>query len=145
MDKKDHKKSISLIPKLDFTKVQEKYNSETMKKISVLQNKIPKTNLKKEREEDPDSELKNLKKQNSVLQKKLEKYKNGYIELKEKYKNLKSSFKISNNKIEFLEMQIKRMTNRQSTEDMTNKRTEHVENVSMVINFKTFFLYFFIF
>ena len=34
MIKKDHKKSTSVIPRLDFSKVHEKYNSETMKKIN---------------------------------------------------------------------------------------------------------------
>ena len=38
-------------------------------------------------------------------------------------------------------MQIKKMTNRQSTEDITNKRCDIVENTSMVfINFNFFIL-----
>jgi phage protein D len=134
MEKKNcHYKSNSFIPKLDFTKVKEKYNNETMKKISVIKNnKIVKPINKKEKEEILEAENKNFNNLNEKLRNKLNKYKKGYNDLKELYKGLKVQFKLCCNKIEFLDMQIKRMTNRQSTEDITNKRFELVENTSMV-------------
>lgn len=137
MDKKSgHNKSNSFIPKLDFSKVQEKYNNENMKKINIVNNnKIVKPNNKRDKEETLEAENKSLNKQNEKLRLKVDKYKNGYNDLKEKYKSLKVQFKLCCNKVEFLEMQIKRMTNRQSTEDITNKRFEMVENTSMVFHF----------
>jgi len=134
MDKKgNHTKSNSFIPKLDFTKVQEKYNNENMKKINIINhNKNTKSNVKKDKEEGLEIENKNLANQNQKLKLRIEKYFNGYNELKEKYKNLKIDYKICKNKVDFLEMQIKRMTNRQSTEDITNKRFDIAENTSMV-------------
>lgn len=136
MEKKGgHNKSNSFIPKLDFSKVQEKYNNDNMKKINVINNnKIMKQNNRKDKEEFLEAEVTNLNKLNQKLRLKLDKYKNGYKDLKEKYKSLKIQFKLCSNKVEFLETQIKRMTNRQSTEDITNKRFEMVENTSMVLN-----------
>lgn len=139
MIKKDHKKSTSVIPRLDFSKVHEKYNSETMKKINVVQIKNPK-NEKNKKENDLENEIKILNKKNLSLQEKLDKYRNGYKTLKDSYIKLKKSLLKSNSKIEFLETQIKRMTNRQSTEDITNKRCDIVENTSMVfINLNFFY------
>ncbi len=121
-----HLRKNSLIPKLDFSKVQEKYNNENMKKISILNNsKVTKPNVK--RDKDDIFEIENEK-----LKKKVEKYKKGYNEIKERYNNIKIKFKIISGKVEILETQIKRMTNRQSTEDITNKRFEIAENTSMV-------------
>lgn len=135
MEKKGgHNKSNSFIPKLDFSKVQEKYNHENMKKINVINNnKIIKPNNKRDKEESLEAENKILNKLTEKLRRKADKYKNGYNDLKQKYKSLKVQFNLCCNKVEFLEMQIKRMTNRQSTEDITNKRFDMVENTSMVI------------
>lgn len=146
MEKKNgHNKSNSFIPKLDFTKVNEKYNNENMKKINIVNNNkiINKPNTKKDREEFLEAENKNFIKLNEKLTKRITKYKNGYNDLKEKYNALKIQFKLCFNKNEVLEMQIKRMTNRQSTEDITNKRFEMVENTSMV-NFDLHYFFIFI-
>jgi len=134
MDKMENpSKSISLIPKLDFSRVQEKYNNENIKKNNLLNNnKFIKPIFKKELDGGLAVENKNLKIQSEKLKKKVEKYKNGYEELKEKYKNLKIQYKLCNNKLEVLELQMKKLTNRQSTNETTNKRYEVVDNTSMV-------------
>jgi len=137
-EKNKHHKSISLIPKLDFTKVNEKYNNESMKKINLAQNKISIKNLKRE---ENDSEFKKLKKENDKNIEKLKKYKERYNKLKDKYKNIKSLLKISNGRIDVLEMHIKRNTTLVSTEDITNKRSEQIENTSMV-NFLLIYIFF---
>jgi len=144
MEKKGgHERSNSFIPKLDFTKVQEKYNNESMKKINVVNNNKmikPNCNNKKDKEESMEAEIKILHLLNEKLNGKVSKYKNGYYELKGKYKSMKVQFKLCCNKVEFLEVQIKRMTNRQSTEDLTNQRFDMVDNTSMVISYNFFYL-----
>ena len=143
MQQKDKKKCISLIPKLDLSKVQEKYNIENMKKINIPQLKIIKNIVKKENNV---NDIEGKKKNYEKLKKKLEKYQKGYMELKEKYIKLKEYAKLSNNKIELLEVQIKKITNGQSTEDVTNNRCDVIGNTSLVKNFLFFrFLFKFLF
>ena len=138
-EKHNHHKSVSLIPKLDFTKVNEKYNNDNnnLKKINLNQNKISIKNLKREENE---TDSKKLKRENEKNIEKIKKYKESYNKLKEKYKKLKSILKISNGRIEILEMQIKRIPG--STEDITNKRSDQIENNTSMVNF--YFLLFFI-
>lgn len=146
-DAATHNKSNSLIPKLDFTKVQEKYNNENMKQVHVFgnkknnnDNKIIKTTTtnnnndnNKIKDDAFEKEKKSLVNKVQKLKAKIDKYKSRYKDLKEKFIDLKVKYKLSNNKINFLETQIKRNSNIHSTGDLTNKRLEiNADNVSMV-------------
>jgi hypothetical protein len=133
----NNKSSLNLVPKLDFSLVNAKYQSETMKKVKIMDHKKLDKNLTKLEEEltNQIEKLKNdLKKTNQIsesLQNKVEKYKKAYEDIKKKYSKEKENYKALNLKVEFLEIQLKKyFTPQASTDDLSYKQMEH--NTSMV-------------
>lgn len=138
------------LPKLDFTKVREKYLSTIMKvekkEIKLIADKTSEYNsnntiingnedeiaLKKHINDDNKikSELKILHKTNENLKLKVDKYKKLYQDTKTTLIVYSNSLKIANTKIEMLETQVKKISVMPTTEDTVNKRDRN--NTSMV-------------
>lgn len=144
-----HIKSNSFIPKLDLSKVNEKYNIDNSKKVNVFidknnnNNTIIKPIITRENNiivnNKPIDEIKTFKKENtSLLNKieklktKLDKYKARFKELKEKYNDLKIKFKFSGNKINQLEEYLRKSSQLQTTEYVSDNKADNNDNISMV-------------
>lgn len=135
--------SKKTVPKLDFTKVQAKYKSNNMKvDFKNLQikdhDKLSENVTSVNKNTQLDEEKKDIKLRmalniNEKLRGKVEKYKNSYRELKEKFLKLSNTLKLAQSKIDVLESHMKKGIglNVPSTEDTMNKR--NMNNTSMVL------------
>jgi predicted nucleic acid-binding Zn-ribbon protein len=120
MNKEDNPKGAKNIPKLDFTKVKEKYETEDMVK-KPTEKKKP-LNKMEEQIEKLKNELKQATKTIEDLNGKLEKYRNLLKTTREKLSKKTDIIKKNNQKIESLEAQVRKYGGMPSTEDISNKR-----------------------
>lgn len=119
----------SLIPKLDLTKVNNKYASESIKKPPVPITKASESEKIK-------SELTAEKKLTEELKEKCNKYKNAYIEMKSKCKALNENLKALNAKLELMETQFKKCGLTPSTDELSYKNNMNTSMVIFIIYFK---------
>lgn len=133
---KGHRKASSFIPKLDFTKVQQKYMSENVKKQNPLEEVKKKTMSKNEELfEKLKTDLKAAQKGLNEYKSKYERYKHLCIELKEKLKDKNDKIRKSSFKIESLEAQVRKSFGfAPSTDDVSYKRNDNTSTVYIYIN-----------
>lgn len=136
------------VPKLDFTKVNAKYKSTSMKvdmkDVQLKQNyKLSENNTLNKQPAVNDegriikmennrlkAEKKLYERNKDKLKEKIKKLKKLNQEIKEKYHKLSNTLKLAQNKIEVLESYIKKATSMPTTDDTVNKR--NLNNTSMV-------------
>ena len=117
----NEKQPGGIIPKLDFTKVTEKYQSEGNKKTVNKETKKP-LNKNEEILEKLKNDLKQAQKTIEELNTKIEKYKNLYRGSREKITNKNETIRKLNQRIDSLETQLRKSGI--STDDITNKRND---------------------
>jgi chromosome segregation ATPase len=118
----DRSQAAKNIPKLDFSKVKEKYEAEEIKK-TVIEKKKP-LNKMEEQIEKLKNELKQANKTIDDLNNRLEKYRSLYKVVREKLSKKTEIIKKNAEKIEILEAQIKKCGGLPTTEDISNKRND---------------------
>lgn len=122
MDKMSNNLNNSaIIPKLDFSSVQEKYKTQN-NKVVIAQTKPKSNRSSTEYIEKLRFQLKVCKNTVNILKKKLEKFR----DILNKYKSQVSKLKVKN---ELLDIQLKKSGN--STTD-NNSRSKNIQNTSMV-------------
>jgi peptidoglycan hydrolase CwlO-like protein len=109
------------IPKLDFTKVTEKYQTEGAKKTVNKEIKKP-LNKNEEIIDKLKNDLKQSQKTIDELNTKIDKYKNLYKGSREKITNKNETIRKLNQRIDSLERQLRKSGI--STDDITNKRND---------------------
>jgi chromosome segregation ATPase len=129
MNKDDKSQAAKNIPKLDFSKVKEKYEAEEVKKVVVADQKKKPLNKLEEQIEKLKNELKQANKTIDDLNTRLEKYRSLYKVVREKLNKKTDIIKKNGQKIEQLETQIKKYGGMPSTEDISNKRNLNNESI----------------
>ena len=133
------------IPKLDFTKVNAQYQTnlkEELKDIKIGDEKKTDYNCKNKnfgnfdsniynKNKEIEADLMNFERINKILNRKYEKYKRLFKEIKSKLLKLTKTLKLALNNIEILKLQNKKLVaSIPTTEDTVNKRNQN--NTSMV-------------
>ena len=126
------------IPKLDFTKVNAQYQTnlkEELKDIKIGDEKKTDYNCKNKKfgnfDKEIEADLMNFERINKILNRKYEKYKRLFKEIKSKLLKLTKTLKLALNNIEILKLQNKKLVaSIPTTEDTVNKRNQN--NTSMV-------------